>query len=68
MGGKLWLKNMKVVIQKNFKKIRLNGKNRITEEIIALFEHRNSLENGTTEWTENDKLIAEKIYKKIDRK
>ena len=43
VGGKLWLKNMKFIINENFRKVRLNRKNPSELKIQKLFENRNRM-------------------------
>ena len=64
VGGKLWLKNMKFIIQENFRKIRLNWKNQNELKIQELFETRQMLIQNNQDMTENDEQISEQIYQK----
>ena len=62
MGGKLCLKNMKFIIQSNFRKIRLNGKSKIDKSIEELYCERTQLVENSSEMRAKDNLIAEKIW------
>ena len=64
VGGKLWLKNMKFIIQENFRKVRLNWKSKNDLKIQQLFEKRSEMMKRSQEMSESEKQIAELIFEK----
>lgn len=67
IAGKMWLKNIKFAIMKNFRKIRISHNNHKKSEVNIIMERQTFLEPGSEEFLENESLIAEKIAEQNKR-